>query len=65
MSATTCCSRIGGAVHRVMIQLKLKTLTNSDVDVLTQYVQLMFNVAKALDKIQVVGKAVLRDFCQM
>ncbi|XP_042229523.1 uncharacterized protein LOC121871369 [Homarus americanus] len=41
-----------GAIHRVMTQLKLQTFTDSEVDFLTEYAQVMSNVAKALDKIQ-------------
>ncbi|XP_007566495.1 uncharacterized protein LOC103147880 isoform X1 [Poecilia formosa] len=40
------------AVNRVMTQLKLQTFTSSDVGFLSEYVQVMCNVAKALDKIQ-------------
>ncbi|XP_043994868.1 uncharacterized protein LOC122843844 isoform X1 [Gambusia affinis] len=40
------------AVSRVMTQLKLQNFTDSDVGFLSEYGQVMCNVAKALDKIQ-------------
>ncbi|KAM4724785.1 uncharacterized protein FYW61_013082 [Anableps anableps] len=40
------------AVQRVMTQQKLQTFTDSDVGFLSEYAQVMSNVAKALDKIQ-------------
>ncbi|CAI9739375.1 Hypothetical predicted protein [Octopus vulgaris] len=41
-----------GAIHGVMTQLKLKPFTDYDVGFLTEYTQVMSNVAKALDKFQ-------------
>ncbi|CAI9730779.1 XP_042229523.1uncharacterized protein LOC121871369 [Octopus vulgaris] len=48
-------------IHRVMTQLKLQTLTDSDVGFLTENAQGMSNVAKALDKIQREDQAFLRS----
>ncbi|CAI9738958.1 XP_042229523.1uncharacterized protein LOC121871369 [Octopus vulgaris] len=50
-----------GAVHRVMRQQKLQTFTDSDVGFLTEYAQVMSNVAKALDKIQCEDQAYLES----
>ncbi|KAA0199725.1 hypothetical protein HAZT_HAZT005453 [Hyalella azteca] len=46
-----------GAVYRVMTQLKLQSFTDCKVGFLKEYAQVMSNVAKALDKIQVFHRA--------
>lgn len=51
-----------GGVHRVMTELKLQTVSDSDVGFLTEDAQVMSNAAKALNQIRRVDQDYFESF---